>query len=400
LFWAAGLVVVLAGYYVMADYANKASDPRIKEEFAELAVRGLGQGKQPTQEMQQQAVGMSSSLMKALKDDRQSAFGSDLLRSVVLIALVALLIGLFVKEKFRQKNLLLGALIALTLFDLLGVDLRYFTEDNFVDAADFDGSLAPTAADLRIKSDPEKNFRVYDMTSGVGGAFNMSQESARASYNHNSIGGYSPAKLGLFEDLKNEQLFKGNPRAFNMLNTKYIIVPNRSNGQPEVQLNPDAYGPAWLVKSIYYVKNGDEEMKALDSTNTRDTVIIQEKYRGQVKFNPEPDTSASIKIIDNHLDTISYKFSSRTNQFAVFSEIYYPKGWDAFMDGKKTDYLRVDYLLRGMPVPAGDHTIEFRFEPHSYALGNTITTWSNILVWLLLFVAIFAEWKKRRPKTA
>jgi uncharacterized membrane protein YfhO len=149
------------------------------------------------------------------------------------------------------------------------------------------------------------------------------------------------------------------------------------------------------VKGIHYVKDGNEEMRALDSINTRDTVIIQQKYAPLVKFQPVADTTASIRLIENLNDKINYKFSARTDQFAVFSEVYYSQGWNAFIDGKKADYLRVDYILRGLPVPAGEHTIEFRFEPHSYVLGNTIAILSSIVAYLLLITAIVVEWRKR-----
>jgi hypothetical protein len=165
------------------------------------------------------------------------------------------------------------------------------------------------------------------------------------------------------------------------------------------QLNPGAFGPCWLVNGIHYVKNGDEEMQALDSVNVRDTVIIQQKYASRVPFQPVPDTTASIRLIDNLLEKIDYKFSAKTNQFAVFSEIYYDAGWNAYLDGKKADYLRVDYLLRGMPVPAGDHTIEFRFEPHSYKLGYTLTIWFTILIYGMVVLAGVVEWRKRNARS-
>ena len=141
-------------------------------------------------------------------------------------------------------------------------------------------------------------------------------------------------------------------------------------------------------------------MQALDSVNVRDTVIIQQKYASRIPFQPVPDYAASLRLIDNLLEKIDYKFSAKTNQFAVFSEIYYDKGWDAYLDGKKADYLRVDYLLRGMPVPAGDHTIEFRFEPHSFKLGTVLNIWFSLLIFALLIAAVLcgmAEKKSRSP---
>ena len=180
-----------------------------------------------------------------------------------------------------------------------------------------------------------------------------------------------------------------------MLNTKYFIQSNPANGQPEARINPGAFGPVWLVKAIHYVKDGNEEMKALDSVNVRDTAIIQQKYQPLVKFAPVEDSTAKIQLVDNLNDKIMYKFSSKTNQFAVFSEIYYDKGWDAYIDGNKTDIIRVNYVLRGLSVPAGDHNIEFRFEPKSYQLGNKITAWSGILGYLLLIFAVVVSIRKK-----
>ena len=185
-----------------------------------------------------------------------------------------------------------------------------------------------------------------------------------------------------------------------MLNTKYIIQADPRTGQPVARLNPGAYGPCWLVKAIHYVKDGNEEMKALDSINVRDTAIVQQQFASKVKFAPVADSTASIRLIENDNDKITYKSSARTNQFAVFSEIYYDKGWDVYLDGNKTDYLRVDYLLRGMAIPAGDHNIEFRFEPHSYKLGMMLTSWFSLLIYLLLIAAAAVEWKKRKPAVA
>jgi uncharacterized membrane protein YfhO len=139
-------------------------------------------------------------------------------------------------------------------------------------------------------------------------------------------------------------------------------------------------------------------MQALDSINLRDTAIIQQKFSSRVPFQPVADSTASIHLVENLLDKIDYKFSAKTNQFAVFSEIYYDKGWDVYLDGNKSDYLRVDYLLRGMAVPAGDHTIEFRFEPHSYKLGVALTSWFSLAIYALLITALVVEWRKRNAK--
>jgi hypothetical protein len=383
----AGVLVLTGLFYFSANYKG-ASDDAIQKNFSGNLLQQLSRGQQPTPEMQQQANGFGSSLMAGLRADRQSVFGGDLLRTILLIAASVVLIGLYLKGKYTQRLILLGGLLVLSSYDLLAVGRRYLNEDSFVEASDFEAGLAPTAADTRIKGDPEKNFRVLDESGG-----DPFQDS-RASYFHNSVGGYSPAKMGLYQDIIEHQLSKGNMMVYNMLNTKYFIQPNPSTRQPEARLNPGAFGPCWLAKSIHYVKDGNEEMKALDSVNVKDTVLIQEKFKPLVKWEPVPDSSASIHLIENLNDKISYKFSARTNQFAVFSEIYYDKGWNAYVDGNKTDYCRVDYILRGMSVPAGEHTIEFRFEPHSYELGNTISVLASIIAFLLLIAAGVQAWRQ------
>jgi len=383
----AGLLVVTAGFYFTASYKSE-SDPMTQQRFVQMASRG-----QQTPQAQQQATEFASSLMSGIRADRQSIFGSDLLRTFILVALAVALIALYLKGKYKQQLILLGGLLVLSSFDLLAVGKRYLNDENFLDPAEYEGQLAPTAANTRIKADPDKNFRVFDQSTG-----DPFQDS-HASYYHNSVGGYSPAKLGLYQDLIENQLTKGNMQVFNMLNTKYFIQSNPANGQPEARLNPGAFGPCWLVKAIHYVKDGNEEMKALDSVNVHDTAIIQQQYQPLVKFPPVEDSTAKIQLVENLNEKIDYKFSAKTNQFAVFSEIYYDKGWNAFIDGNKADIIRVDYLLRGMSIPAGDHAIEFRFEPKSYALGNKITTWCSIMGYLLLIVAGVAEWRKRSKRT-
>jgi len=134
-------------------------------------------------------------------------------------------------------------------------------------------------------------------------------------------------------------------------------------------------------------------MSALDSINVRDTAIVQNVFKDKIPFMPVVDSSATISLIENLNDKISYHFKSKTNQFAVFSEIYYDKGWNVFIDGKPAPYCRVDYILRGMAVPAGDHTIEFRFEPKSYIMGNRLSLFAGMVTYLLIIGAAFQLWK-------
>ena len=389
-----GLLVVLIGFYFMASYQGE-GDTRLKDRFIQMKTQQLSQGRQGGQDTQPQAIATGNALMKGLQADRQTMYGSDLLRSIVLIVLAAALVAFYLKGRIRQPVLLAGLLV-LSSYDLLAVAGRYLNQDSYVEQADFDSSITPSAADQQIKNDPDKNFRVLDESGGDPFA------DAKASYFHNSVGGYSPAKLGLYQDLIDNQLSKGNMQVYDMLNTKYFIQPDQRTGQPAARLNPGAFGPCWLVKAIHYVKDGNEEMKALDSVNVKDTAIIQQRFASLVKEGPVPDSTASIRLEENLNDKIIYKSSAKTNQFAVFSEIYYDKGWDAFIDGQKADYLRVDYVLRGMSIPAGDHTIEFRFEPKSYITGNRIAVLGSVFIYLLLIIAIIVsvrkkEWLYQKP---
>ncbi len=387
----AGLLVILAVIYFTNDYKGF-NDNNIKESFVSQLTQG--RGKQATPEMVQQANEISSGLIKGLQADRQSLFGYDLLRTIILIALAASLIVLFLKDKIKPVVVIAG-LIVLSSYDLLAEGRIYLNDDNFLEPADSESSFVPTQADMQISKDPDHNFRVFDPGAEQG----WSQDS-RVSYHHNSIGGYSPAKLGLYQDIIEHQLMKGNLMVINMLNTKYVIQKNPQNGQPTAMLNSGAFGPCWLVKNIHYVKNGDEEMKALDSINVHDTAIVQQKYEKYIKFLPQFDSAANIALTANNNDTVTYKFSAKSNQFAVFSEVYYDKGWNAYLDGTKADYVKVNYILRGMAVPAGDHIIQFRFEPAVYKLSNTITVLSSIIAYLLLIAAIAMAWKNKDRPTA
>jgi hypothetical protein len=179
---------------------------------------------------------------------------------------------------------------------------------------------------------------------------------------------------------------------YNMLNTKYVIRKG-PDGREMAMPNAGAFGSCWLVSVIHFVNNADQEMAALDSINVRDTAIVENMYKDKIPFMPVKDSAASIQLIDNRNDTISYRFKSNTNQFAVFSEIYYDKGWNAFIDGKPAPYCKTDYVLRGMSVPAGNHTIEFRFEPTSYTMGNRLSIWASILTYLLFILAAVQLWR-------
>ena len=386
------IVLLLTGFYLTASFTGN-GDKALKDQFKQDMLRQVPAGQQVSPPMVQQADDTSKQWISALHADRKDLMGGDLLRNILLLTMAILLIGLFVRKKIRPWILITG-LIILSSFDLFGIDQRYLSSSNFIEETDFEGAFTPTEADLQIMKDPDHaNFRVFNQTVDV---FN----DASTSFHHNSVGGYHPAKLGLYQDIIENQLSKGNMQVFNMLNTKYFITQNPGTGKPMAQQNPAVFGNCWLVKGIKLVENANEEMKALDSTDLRDTVIIEKRFSNIIKQAPVYDSSASIKLVENLNDIIRYSFRSAQPQFAVFSEVYYKSGWNVFIDDQKADYAKVNYILRGMYIPAGKHAIEFRFEPASFTIGRLITIWANILVIIAIIAAIVVNIKRKRTVIA
>lgn len=331
----------------------------------------------------QQALGSpdaAQDLYASLRADRKAMFGGDLLRSIVLIGLAAGILGLFIKERLKF-SMAIGGLIALNLFDLIGIGKRYLNEKNFVEADQYEQSFAPSPADQQIKQDTGY-YRVLNLTQDV---FN----DALTSYHHRSVGGYHPAKLSIVEDLLSFQLRKQpmNIAVLNMLNTKYIITPGQ-NGQPQVQVNPDALGAAWFVKAVRFENNWLGVMKAMDHFNPRDTAILEVGSKPLVQ-QPQTDSAATIQLIRHDNEEMLYRSHAAANGFAVFSEIFYDRGWKAYIDGKEVPIIRTNYVLRGLNVPAGQHEIRFAFKPAAYYTGETVSLAVNILILLFLAFAAF-----------
>ena len=380
------VVVLLVAVYFTTSFSNERTKDT-KQAITEQLAQSMSQGKQPTQEILNQASTISSTLIKALVEDRKGLFGSDLIRLIILLVLGGTIIWLGIKNKINS-TLAIIFLTFISFIDLITVSSRYLNKSKFTTPDEYLSVFTPTAADNQIKLDTGY-YRVFDQAGG-----DPFQDS-RTSYFHNSIGGYSPAKLGLYNDLIEHQLGKGNIEVFNMLNTKYFIVSG-SNNQPVAQINQLANGPAWFVKAIKYVNTADEEMLALDSLHSKDTVVIDKREQQKVTISPIFDSSASIKLVKNLNDEIIYQSNASTNQFAVFSEIYYPKGWKAYVDDKETPIVKVDYALRGLNVPSGNHTIRFEFAPSSYTLGNTLNLAAGIISILSLLICGILLWMQRK----
>jgi hypothetical protein len=302
------------------------------------------------------------------------------LRSLIFILLGAGLLWAFYQKKLKQTPffLILGFLV---LADMWPVNKRYLNNDNFGPARNHQEGFQPMAADQQILADPDPHFRVFDVS---GDPFN----SARASYFHKSLGGYHGAKMQRYQELIMYHIARNNMKVLEMLNAKYFIVAAQ-NSEPQVRFNPNALGNAWFVPSYRLVENANEEIEALNDFEPSLEAIIDKRFENELNGKTfVPDTGANITLTSYHPNRLSYRYNANTEQLAVFSEIYYEAGWKSFVDGEVVPHFRVNYVLRGMVLPSGEHEVEFRFEPDSYFKGQKITTASSYLLLLLLLAAI------------
>jgi hypothetical protein len=292
------------------------------------------------------------------------------------------------------KPWLAGAILALVvLVDLMIVDQPYLNEEKYVPAEQMEMQFTrKTPIDEQILADKEPQYRIYN-----AGAERFSASDYHFPTFHRTIGGYHPAKLRIYQDILERYLYTNadSRQVLNMLNTRYVIVQNPQNGQQSVVPNAEAYGPAWLVSHIQTVPDQAAELQALATTNLRDTLVVQQSLAVGLG-TPGTDSAASIQLTHFGNDTLVYQFSSSAPQVAVFSEIYYPAGWNAYVDGQKTDYVKADYALRAMALPAGQHEVKFVFEPEAYKKGNTYSLIGSILVLLLTLGGFGMAWRQRR----
>ncbi len=322
---------------------------------------------------------------------RMAIFKADALRSFIIILIGGAILWGFGLGKIK-KGLTLGLLIVLVLIDMWGVDKRYLNDGNFVGKSKVDKPYTMSAADKLILKDKDPNYRVLNLTVDPFA-------DASTSYFHKSIGGYHGAKLRRYQELYDHQIKgKFNRDVLNMLNTKYFIQADESR-KPVVVPNPQALGNAWFVEDVEMVENADEELDALSDFNPEKTAIVDERFKDELSgFSPVRDSSAQIKLIDYKPNDLQYQVNSQKDQLAVFSEIYYPKGWNAYVDGKPAPHFRVDFVLRAMVIPAGKHLVEFKFEPKVYSIGAKVSFGSSLLVILLLVGFVVYETKKPKEK--
>lgn len=328
---------------------------------------------------------MLPGLLENIIADRKAIFFSDSIRTLVFVFISAGVLWLLVKEKLN-KDYAIIILAGLILFDLVSVDKRYVNNADFQNAREIDKPFVASEIDREILKDKSyyrvANFMVDPMNDGS------------TSYFHHSIGGYHAAKMEKYQELYDFQIAKNNIEVLNMLNTKYFIFEDGSQRET-VQQNPNPNGNAWLVDKIKVVNNANEEILALDSLKTKSEAVIDKRFVSDgFKTNYPNDSTATIQLTSYSLNNLVYDFTSTTNQFAVFSEIYYKEGWNAYIDGNLTPHYRVNYVLRGLEIPKGTHKIEFKFEPTVIKKGSIITLISYVLLLVISVGWFFIDRKK------
>jgi hypothetical protein len=355
------------------------------------------------EEMRGQGMG---SIVDAMQQDRLSLFRTDAFRSLVFVILTAVLVY-FAFQKKIKFNTLIALTSLLLLVDLLPVNKRYLGSKNFVSNREDKNPFTPSVADQLILQDKDPNFKVLNLTVSP-------LQDASTSYYHKSLGGYHGAKMRRFQELFEQGLQpeigdliqtlqkNATPGAIdstfatlgclNMLNTRYIIY----NAEAPPLVNKHELGNAWFVPVYNIVPDADAEMAAVTSFNPESEAIVDKRFENLLTgLQITPDTSARIALTEYRANYLKYSASTASEQLAVFSEVYYAKGWEAMVDGKSMPHFRADYLLRAMRIPAGEHTIEFRFHPKSYFLGEKVSFASSLLLIMMIIGTIWLELRRK-----
>jgi len=353
-----------------------------------------------------------NSLLPNIREMRQAMFTADCWRSFFIIVVGTLLLLLF-KAKKLNATVMIFSMLALCLIDLWQIDKRYLNDDMFVSSAEREAPIEMTQTDEQILGDKTSmgNFRVLNFATNT---FNENN----TSYYHKSIGGYHPAKLRRYQELiesyiapqmtvtapaiadamgdmtklNGDSLFP----VLNMLNTRYFILPLQG-GQTAPIKNPYGYGNGWFVDKVKYVDNANSELDAIGKTMLRHEAVADKKFEQTLGQSKQQTGEATVTLTSYKPNHLTYDVKSSTGGIVVFSEVYYP-GWTATIDGNPAEVGRVDYVLRGIQMPAGSHKVEMMFYPKSVDNTETVAYIAYLLLFATIAAGVFFEWKKRRTK--
>jgi hypothetical protein len=377
----AGVFVILFILYGSFDYTGEGE-------------RGL---QQQVANMQPQVQEYIRSYLHAIKEDRQGMFMGSILRSLFYIAIAAAIGFFWIKGRIKP---LVAVLIigTLSFIDLITIDVQYLSADKYVDQDEAQNPFQPTPADQQIMTD-KSYYRVFDLREGLTNITNSSP----TSYFHRNVAGYNPAKLSIFQDIIENQLYKfpNCQPTLDMLNTKYLLVPTNS-GRDSAAPNPGALGPVWLVKSVRFEQSPKAVMDALTTLDVKDTALLFTKDQAAVPASATgtPGGADSIWLTKNDNDEMTYQSKTTASRFAVFSEVYYNRGWMAYIDEHEAPVYRTNFVLRGLALPAGEHTIRFEFHPSSYYTGKTIQIIASLILLALLVFTAYQAFQATKDKPA
>ena len=345
-------------------------------------------------------MGYPQQFIDALIADRQSALRIDAFRSFIFVLLAAAGLWAYWNNKIKAQYAII-LWVGLVAIDMWPIDKKYFNNDNFTSKKEVAVPFQEMPVDKEIKKDKDLYYRVLNLQNPMA--------DARTSFFHKSIGGYHGAKMKRYNELYSyaiEPEMRSLIAAFqkpesidsamallpviNMLNTKYYIY---DLNQPPLP-NTHALGNAWFVKSAKVVDSADQEVTSMKNFDPKSTAIVNKSFdKGLCGFT-SGSGEGDIKLTAYQPNDLKYEATVNSgSQLAVFSEIYYPKGWKSFIDGKETPHIQVDYVLRGLVIPAGKHQVEFKFEPSSYYLGNKVSLASSILLLLAIGGYLFYSFK-------
>ncbi|MGB0851248.1 MAG: YfhO family protein, partial [Bacteroidia bacterium] len=329
-----------------------------------------------------------------LVEMRLDAMQKDGKRSLFFALCILLVVWLAYKNKLENKYIILLTGLLITA-DLWFVGKRYLDDKDFKKTRKNAQTFAPYEADLEIQKDTAY-YRVLDLTVST-------LNSNRCAYFHKSIGGYSAAKLRRFQDLWDwhliEDLGNGNildNGILNMLNMKYFIYPNRQQqgGPPRYGQNANALGNAWIVSNVQVVDNADSAILGIKKINTAKAGLVESNHADLISQNTNTDSNATIELVSYHPEKLDYEYNSSQESNVAFSEVYYDKGWQAYIDNEPVDHYRMNYIIRGLKVPAGSHDISFRFEPSTYKTGKMLSTTFGAIIYVLIGLALFTWVRK------
>lgn len=383
-----------------------------------VAPGSIGSGYVPAQEAQmlQNAVNQQmipanelSGILANLGEMRAELVSSDALRSFIIIGIGCSLLWLYASGKLRSSLTIAGITI-LCLADMWGVNKRYLNDAQFVPHSIRTETFTKTNTDELILQDTSLDYRVLNFATSTF-------DDNNTSYWHKSVGGYHPAKLRRYQEMiehhispemqaayeaiataggEMDSVDANKFRVLNMLNTKYFIFPAGQQRQTVPILNPHAYGNAWFVNKVQYVNNANEEIDALDSIIPTETAVVDARFKDVLKGTTESykDSLSSIRLTSYTPNRLTYETNNAQDGIAVFSEIYYPDGWHVTIDGQPAELARADYILRTMHVPAGQHTIEMRFDPTSLHVTEGIAYGALALLVIGIIVAVLIAKRK------